>query len=423
MPSAVTRVCLVVNHFPLRSQTFIVRLVEALTADASLECRVVVMKGRHAFEDMVRPECAAAVDASLVDAPLAGSAGRGRGLRALGWVAGSMARAPLLTLRALNVFAFGRRALRLHVLRLAWTLRRLPPMDAIHGQFLWFAPDLAACRRIGVTGAARLFSSVRGADATDSSQTTDADLRRAHAGGVQLLPVSGSLAGVMQRRGYPPQLISVVPSGLPLAQFTFLPPGSRPESDPLRLLFVGRLTRKKGIDLALRCVGLMQQSAVACTLDVLGDGPEFAHARRLALDLGLAQSVVFHGAVAGAVVRDYLAQCHIVLVPSLSGPDGNLEGIPNVAKEAMAAGAIVVASTHSGLPELIEDGRTGFLFAEADLHAMQTALRRAIAARPDWDRIAADARRFVEQQHSVPAMTSALLMHYGAGTTAKQESR
>ena len=423
MPSAVTRVCLVVNHFPLRSQTFIVRLVEALTADASLECRVVVMKGRHAFEDMVRPECAAAVDASLVDAPLAGSAGRGRGLRALGWVAGSMLRAPLFTLRALNVFAFGRRALRLHVLRLAWTLRRLPPMDAIHGQFLWFGPDLAACRCLGVTGSARLFASVRGADALDSSQTRPADLRRAAAGGVQLLPVSHSLAEVMRQQGYPARLVSVVPSGLPVEQFEYRAPATRCRNGTLRLLFIGRLTRKKGIDLALHAVADLRRDGVRCSLDILGDGPQSEQAADLARSLQIESCVSFHGPVSGAVVRQFLTGSHILLVPSLTTADGNLEGIPNVAKEAMAGGVIVVASDHSGLPELIQPGLTGFLFPEADQAALHAALQRALDARDRWDTIAAAARRFVEQQHSVAAMTSALLMHYGAGTTAKQESR
>ncbi|TVQ36433.1 MAG: hypothetical protein EA384_14345, partial [Spirochaetaceae bacterium] len=77
----------------------------------------------------------------------------------------------------------------------------------------------------------------------------------------------------------------------------------------------------------------------------------------------------------------------------------------------------------SGLPELIEDGCSGFLFTETDLHAMQTALQRALAARPQWDHIAAEARSFVEQHHSIAAMTQALLMHYGGGTTGELECR
>ncbi len=414
-------VALIVNHFPLPSQTFIVRLVEALVADPGFDCRVVIMKSRRPFESMVRPEHAEAVAASLSEAPRIRGGGPLRLLSALGLAAGCFARAPVFTLRALNVFRFGRRALRLHVLRLAWVLRSLPEMDALHGQFLWFAGDLAACSRLGVTGRARLFAAVRGADARDRSESRPGDLRRAAAAGVFLTPVSQSLAAVMQQQGYDPKLITVVPSGLPIDEFPYLAPSGRATEERLRLLFVGRLTPKKGLDLAVRALAELVDAGQPCRLTVVGDGPERAPAGALARQLGIEELVHFTGALSSA---DILTQLHahgIVVVPSVGDPDGNLEGIPNVAKEAMAAGTIVVASDHSGLPELITDGQTGFLFPEGDAAALAAAVRRALSERRRWDEIAAAARKFVQQNHSIEAMLERLRKLY-AGEPAHSET-
>lgn len=420
MNSTPIRVALIVHHFPLPSQTFIVRLVESLVADPRFDCRVVIMKSRRPLESMVRPEHLKAVENAICEAP--GTQRRhggngsfssaGRILRGLGILGGCFARAPFFTVRAVNCFRFGRRALRLHLLRLAWVLAGLPELDAVHGQFLWFAGDLAACRSLGVSGGARLLCAVRGADARDRRETSPADLNRAAAAGVQLTPVSESLAEVMRGQGYDPELLTVVPSGLPLDAFSFLRPSARAESGTLRLLFVGRLTPKKGLRLAVEALSVLSGFGIYCTLTVVGEGPEFETVRALTRRLQIEALVQFAGSLSSAEVATRLHTHDIVVVPSVSDATGNLEGIPNVAKEAMAAGTIVVASNHSGLPELIRDGETGFLFPEGDVEALAAALRRALEARARWDHIADEARAFVERNHGTAAMLERLAKLY-----------
>ncbi len=421
MSDSLIRVALIVNHFPLSSQTFIVRLVEALVGDPAFDCRVVIMKNRRPFDSMVRSEHAEAVAACLSEAPRIRGRGPFRLLSALGLGAGCFARAPVFTLRALNVFRFGRRALRLHVLRLALVLQSLPEMDVLHGQFLWFAGDLAACSGLGLTGRARLFAAVRGADARDRSESSPGDLRRAAAAGVCLMPVSQSLAAVMQQQGYNPNLIRVVPSGLPLDEFPYLAPSGRVIEERLRLLFVGRLTRKKGLDLVVRALAELANAGLQCRLTVVGEGPERVAAYALARQLGIEWLIHFTGTLSSAEILMQLHAHDIVVVPSVGDSDGNLEGIPNVAKESMTAGTIVVASDHSGLPELITDGETGFLFPEGDTAALVETVRCALSERRRWDEIAAAAREFVQQNHSVEAMLERLRKLY-AGEPAHSET-
>ncbi|POQ98650.1 hypothetical protein AU468_12360 [Alkalispirochaeta sphaeroplastigenens] len=412
--SAPLRICLVVKHFPVLSQTFIVRLVAALLEDPSVELYLVVTRTLNDLHPLVAPEHRQRLQGRIIAPPALHGTGVSRVMAGARFVAGSFLRSPRLTLRSLNGVRFGPRARGLHILALARALRSLPPLDAIHGQFLWFAGDLAACRELGVTGNARLLCSVRGADIAVEGEVEPADLGRAARQQVLLLPVCRSLGQVALERGYPGSLLKVVPSGLAVEEIPFLPPSARPVSsvpEEVRLLFVGRLTRKKGFPLALTALAQLQEQGFSCSCSVLGEGPQRDACQEAARQAGL-PGVSFRGAVPPAVVAKEMGQAHILLVPSQTGPDGDLEGIPNVAKEAMACGTIVVASTHSGLPELIRHGETGFLFAEGDATDLLDVLRQALARRDQWEQIARAAREEVVARHSTAVMREKLLRLY-----------
>jgi glycosyltransferase involved in cell wall biosynthesis len=125
--------------------------------------------------------------------------------------------------------------------------------------------------------------------------------------------------------------------------------------------------------------------------------------------LGVADRVDFVGAVAHDDVPGYLAAADVVVVPSIRF-EGLVDGLPNVALEAMAAGKPLVATRVGGLPELVHDGMNGLLVAEksatelasvilrlaadADLRArLGAAARDEIRAERSWETVA---RRFVE---------------------------
>lgn len=125
----------------------------------------------------------------------------------------------------------------------------------------------------------------------------------------------------------------------------------RPEGRQWRLGMAGRMIPLKGYPLALHAAALLRDRGCAVELHLAGTGPDAAHLRALAINIGLADSVVFRGVVddMSAFYRDI----DIMLVPSLREPFGL------VSIEAAAWGCPVVAAAVDGLPETMEPGTTG----------------------------------------------------------------
>jgi colanic acid/amylovoran biosynthesis glycosyltransferase len=118
--------------------------------------------------------------------------------------------------------------------------------------------------------------------------------------------------------------------------------------------------------------------------------------KRTAIDLGIADRVSFLGPRPHGEVKQRLREADVFLLPSVAGRDGDLEGIPVALMEAMAGGLIAVSTYHSGIPELIEDHKTGFLVPERDVAALAGKLAW-IAENPGLcEPIALAARRKVE---------------------------
>jgi glycosyltransferase involved in cell wall biosynthesis len=93
--------------------------------------------------------------------------------------------------------------------------------------------------------------------------------------------------------------------------------------------------------------------------------------------------------------------CDLFCIASLTGSDGNVEGIPNVIMEAMAMGRVVVSTEHAGIPELVIHGETGLLVPEQDVVALSDMLIHAIEHQSKWSLLAENGRRKVEQEHDI----------------------
>lgn len=183
------------------------------------------------------------------------------------------------------------------------------------------------------------------------------------------------------------------------------------------VLAVGRLVYKKGFEHLVRCMAGVRGRVPAARLLLAGDGPLRDTLRRAAVDSGVAEAVHLVGAVSHAELPGLYAAADVVVVPSVHGPGGNVDGLPNVFLEGLASGTAVVASNVGGIPDIGRDGDTVALVAEADVDGLARAIaglleddgRRAAlgaAARADaearlsWDGVAA---RFEEVYRRVAA--------------------
>lgn len=165
----------------------------------------------------------------------------------------------------------------------------------------------------------------------------------------------------------------VIPSGVNTDRFT---PG---EKRPGSCLAVGRMIEKKAPDLTVRAFCTAARDVPHARLDVMGDGPMLEHCKAIARQAGMADRVIFHGAQPHEVVREHLARTQFFLQHSVTAKNGNTEGMPTAIQEAMAAGAVTISTRHAGIPEAIEDGRSGYLVDEWDEAGFRDHIARALS--------------------------------------------
>ena len=145
------------------------------------------------------------------------------------------------------------------------------------------------------------------------------------------------------------------------------------EGDDVLVAGIGRLLPVKGFDVLVDAFATASKRDDRLRLVLVGDGPERSElARRVeALDIGKSTTLV--GAVNHDEIPGFLAAADVVAVPSVHR-GGYVDGLPNVALEAMAAGRPLIASRVGGLPDLVRPDETGLLVHELDADELAEAI-------------------------------------------------
>ncbi len=198
--------------------------------------------------------------------------------------------------------------------------------------------------------------------------------RRARA----MVCVSGRLADGVRQMAAAARVV-VQPMGVDTELFRFDPAarsgwrqkiGARDE--PV-ILFAGKLSKKKGVDVLLRAAAEMAGEGKAFRLVIAGDGAERPALMRLASELRLGGRAVFLGAIPNRELAGLYSAADVVALPSVRDPRGETEGMPVVALEALSAGRPVVASRLCSVPaDLIGHGATEV--PEGDASGLRRAL-------------------------------------------------
>ncbi len=143
-----------------------------------------------------------------------------------------------------------------------------------------------------------------------------------------------------------------------------------PGEETPTILHIARLVEVKGTEYLIRAFGRLASTHTSVELAIVGDGPLKRRLRDLARSLGLAERVRFLGAVPHAHVLAWMRKAAILALPSVRTSTGRVEGLGMVLLEAAATGVPAVGSDIGGIPEGIDDGRTGFLAPEKDVDAL-----------------------------------------------------
>jgi glycosyltransferase involved in cell wall biosynthesis len=142
----------------------------------------------------------------------------------------------------------------------------------------------------------------------------------------------------------------------------------------LKLLTVCRLIERKGVQVVLDAVALLDGHQQRIEYHVVGDGPYRAQLEMQANALGLNGVVRFHGNVPEEAKQDFLAQCDVFVMTPFETHEGDVEGFGIVYLEAGAVGKPVIASHTGGVPDAVLGGRTGILVQQHDVNALRQAI-------------------------------------------------
>ena len=149
-------------------------------------------------------------------------------------------------------------------------------------------------------------------------------------------------------------------------------------SDIPRLITVGRLSPEKGYFGLLEALAAMASDGIDWSLTIVGDGPAAQKLRARIDELALTDRIRLTGALVEKDTLAEIANADVMVLPSL------MEGLPVVLIEALALQKPVLASRVAGIPELIEENRTGMMFTPSDWRDLEDKLRQLLASRSSW---------------------------------------
>jgi glycosyltransferase involved in cell wall biosynthesis len=273
--------------------------------------------------------------------------------------------------------------------------------DLLHAHW-WFPGGVQAlAARTGLPLVTTLHGTdVRLAGSRPAARAACARVLRAS---TRVTAVSGWLAD--QAAGFAPDLagrVAVAP--MPVDDAAFHPgPGDRPRDE---LLFVGRLDRQKGAEVALRALADLRGPAANLPLRVVGTGPDQAALHRLAGELGVAGRVRWDGQLPQAELAERYRRAAVLLVP------GKDEGLGLVAVEGQLSGTPVVAAASGGLLDVVADGQTGRTVPPGQPDALARTVEALLADPATTARLTAAARQAAAARFATTAAARAYAAVY-----------
>jgi len=224
------------------------------------------------------------------------------------------------------------------------------------------------------------------------------------------LCASGFIRERLLAIGFPPERTKVHYIGVDCGA---IQPRDAAEEMP-EILHVARLVEVKGTEYLIRAFAIAAQKHRSARLVIIGDGPLRRKLERLAQSCGVAERVEFLGAMAHAQVLARMRRAAMLVLPSVRTASGRVEGLGMVTLEAAAIGVPVIGSRLGGIPEVVEDGETGFLVPERDPQALAARMQALLDDEALRRRLGAVARQRAERDFDITRQTAALEDLYDA---------
>ena len=193
-----------------------------------------------------------------------------------------------------------------------------------------------------------------------------------------LLPISELWSKKLIILGANSDKIKVHRMGVDLSEFTFSSLTAKKtcsaasatlNKNTLKIFSVARFTEKKGLKYAIESLRFLPED-IRVDYQLAGYGELEQELKLLVKQFNLSDKVTFCGTLSAQQVKQFMQEADIFLQPSITATNGDMEGVPVAIMEAMAIGIPIIATHHSGIPELIINEQDGFLVPEHDAQAI-----------------------------------------------------
>ncbi|WP_342627023.1 glycosyltransferase [Nguyenibacter vanlangensis] len=198
-----------------------------------------------------------------------------------------------------------------------------------------------------------------------------------------------------------------------------------PDQETPTILHVARLVELKGTTYLLRAFARLAPRHGRARLAIIGDGPLKGRLMEQAAALGIADRVSFLGPQPHDVVLAHMRRAAMLVVPSLETATGRVEGLGMVALEAAATGVPSIGARVGGIPETIDEGRSGLIVPPRDAEALAAAIETVLADAGRRAAMGRHARAFVADRFDLHRQTrlledwyDRLIAEHAAGATA-----
>lgn len=403
------KVAFIVNHFPLLSETFILNQITGLLERGhQVDIYTCTPGDLTKVHPDVEKYCLLKRTYYLPEIP---QNFLKRSLKAIGLLSINFTKAPRKLLRSLNGFKYGKSATSLRLFYAAIAGADKGAYDIVHCQFGTLSFWGMLFRTINAPQA-KLVVSFRGYDISQFIQEHgDRIYDRTFVEADLFLPNCDFFKRRLLKLGCDEKKICVHYSGIDCDRFQYTP-RYRHSHQKICIATIGRLVEKKGIEYSIRAVAKIVKSCPNLEYKIVGCGSLQTELEQLIQELELNNIVHLLGKKNRQEIIEVLQASHIFIAPSITARDGNQDAPVNVLKEAMAIGLPVISTYHGGIPELVEDGVSGFLVPERDAEAIASKLQYLTAHPEIWNIIGAAGRERVEKYFNMQNLNDELVDIY-----------
>ncbi len=234
--------------------------------------------------------------------------------------------------------------------------------------------------------------------------------------------ISRSTASAVQGQADRPVAVIPYAAVIPDVSPALIRPALSNPQDPLRLLFVGRLVERKGVEVLVRALARLRHRRDA-ELVIVGSGNRVDSVRQTAALEGVTDYVHFRGFVtAERLAREYV-ESDIFVLPAVVDARGDTEGLGVVLLEALAYERPVVASRAGGIPDIVIDGVTGWLSDPGDSEVLAQRILDVASDPDEARRVAARGKREAEKRFSWERILEETMGAYTSAMEARRERR